>query len=138
MRKFHHAFPRGASQPLLASTETRLTSSVRLWLILLVAELALFAVSGVASAFRSYLFTVAGERVVARLRATLYGAVIGALLVNYAKTVFTGIMPDAWLFALGALFVLVTVFLPKGIAGLLQKRRKGNDDDDASAQEVAA
>ncbi len=56
-------------------------------------------------------------------RATLYGAVIGALGVNYAKTWFTGAMPDAWLFALGALFVLVTLLLPKGIAGLL--RREG-------------
>lgn len=51
-------------------------------------------------------------------RGTLYGAVAGALLVNYAKTRFTAIMPDAWLFALGALFVLVTLFLPKGLAGL--------------------
>ena len=42
-------------------------------------------------------------------RATLYGAVLGALIVNYAKTVFTGIMPDAWLFALGGLFVLEAV-----------------------------
>lgn len=57
-------------------------------------------------------------------RATLYGAVIGALLVNYAKTYFTGVMPDAWLFALGGLFVLVTVFLPKGIAGLLKQRKQ--------------
>ncbi len=62
-------------------------------------------------------------------RATLYGAVIGAVLVNYAKTVFTGVMPDAWLFALGGLFVLVTVFLPKGIAGLLASRRKGKQDE---------
>ncbi|MDQ7729498.1 urea ABC transporter permease subunit UrtC [Halomonas sp. SpR8] len=62
-------------------------------------------------------------------RATLYGAVIGAILVNYAKTIFTGVMPDAWLFALGALFVLVTVFLPKGVAGLFLylKRRKRDD-----------
>ena len=70
-------------------------------------------------------------------RATLYGAVIGALLVNYAKTVFTGIMPDAWLFALGAMFVLVTVFLPKGVAGLFRylKRKK---HDDHSPKEAAA
>lgn len=63
-------------------------------------------------------------------RATLYGAVIGAILVNYAKTVFTGVMPDAWLFALGAMFVLVTVFLPKGVAGLFHhiKRRKREDN----------
>jgi urea transport system permease protein len=51
-------------------------------------------------------------------RGTLYGAVIGALLVNYAKTRFTALMPDGWLFALGALFVLVTVFLPNGLAGV--------------------
>ena len=36
----------------------------------------------------------------------------------------TGVMPDAWLFALGGLFVLVTVFLPKGIAGLVFKPKK--------------
>jgi len=51
-------------------------------------------------------------------RATLIGAVIGALLVNYAKTRFTAIMPEAWLFALGALFVLVTLYLPNGLMGL--------------------
>jgi urea transport system permease protein len=55
-------------------------------------------------------------------RATLYGAVLGALTVNYAKTWLTGAMPDAWLFALGALFVLVTLLLPKGLAGLLARR----------------
>jgi urea transport system permease protein len=56
-------------------------------------------------------------------RATLYGAVVGALAVNYGKTYLTGAMPDAWLFALGALFVLVTLFLPRGVAGLLAWRR---------------
>ncbi|MGD8265733.1 MAG: urea ABC transporter permease subunit UrtC [Chromatiales bacterium] len=55
-------------------------------------------------------------------RYTLYGAVIGALLVNYAKTVLTGVWPDAWLFALGGMFVLVTLFLPKGIAGLFRRK----------------
>lgn len=52
-------------------------------------------------------------------RGTLYGAVVGALLVNYAKTRFTAIMPDGWLFILGGLFVLVTLFLPKGLVGLV-------------------
>ncbi len=51
-------------------------------------------------------------------RGTLWGAVIGALGVNFAKTWFTGAYPEAWLFALGLLFVLVTLLLPKGIAGL--------------------
>ena len=52
-------------------------------------------------------------------RGTLYGALIGAIVVSYAKTRFTAIMPEAWLFALGGLFVLVTLLLPKGLAGLL-------------------
>ncbi|GIX21864.1 MAG: urea ABC transporter permease subunit UrtC [Gammaproteobacteria bacterium] len=56
-------------------------------------------------------------------RATLWGAVAGALLVNYAKTVFTGLLPEAWLFLLGALFVLVTLFLPKGLAGVFLHRK---------------
>jgi urea transport system permease protein len=54
-------------------------------------------------------------------RATLYGAVIGALLINYAKSYLTAAFPDAWLFGLGALFVVVTLFLPSGVAGLFQK-----------------
>lgn len=52
-------------------------------------------------------------------RATLYGAIVGALLVNYCKSLFTVWFPNEWLFALGLLFVLVTLFLPKGIAGLI-------------------
>ncbi|MDH4573673.1 urea ABC transporter permease subunit UrtC [Salinicola acroporae] len=56
-------------------------------------------------------------------RATLYGALLGALVVNYLKTVLTGAMPDAWLFILGALFVLVTMVLPQGIAGVIAKWR---------------
>ncbi|MCF6289445.1 MAG: urea ABC transporter permease subunit UrtC [Desulfobacterales bacterium] len=55
-------------------------------------------------------------------RATLYGAVAGALMVNYAKSYLTAAMPDAWLFALGALFVLVTLLLPRGVTGLLRKK----------------
>lgn len=55
-------------------------------------------------------------------RGTLYGAVVGAVLVNYAKTYFTGVLPEAWLFALGGLFVLVTLFLPRGLAGLMRRR----------------
>jgi urea transport system permease protein len=57
-------------------------------------------------------------------RGTLYGAIAGAVLVNYAKTYFTGAFPEVWLYALGALFVLVTVFLPHGIIGLVPARSK--------------
>ena len=55
-------------------------------------------------------------------RGTLVGAVLGAVLVNLGKTYFTGALPELWLFALGALFVLVTLFLPRGIMGLLPVR----------------
>jgi urea transport system permease protein len=57
-------------------------------------------------------------------RGTLFGAVIGAVLVNYAKTYFTGAFPEVWLYALGALFILVTLFLPRGLVGLLPARRR--------------
>jgi urea transport system permease protein len=56
-------------------------------------------------------------------RGTLYGAVVGAILVNYAKTYFTGAFPEIWLFALGALFVLTTLYLPKGFVGMLKRRK---------------
>ena len=51
-------------------------------------------------------------------RGTLVGAALGAIVVNFAKTFFTGAFPEYWLFGLGGLFVLVTLFLPKGILGL--------------------
>jgi urea transport system permease protein len=57
-------------------------------------------------------------------RGTLYGAATGAILVNYAKTYFTSTIPEAWYYALGALFVLVTLFLPRGIIGLFAGREK--------------
>jgi urea transport system permease protein len=60
-------------------------------------------------------------------RGTLYGAIAGAVLVNYAKTYLTGAFPEVWLYALGALFVLVTLFLPRGIIGLVPAGGKASD-----------
>jgi urea transport system permease protein len=54
-------------------------------------------------------------------RGTLAGAALGAFAVNAGKTWFTGVLPEFWLFALGLLFVLVTLFLPKGILGTAQE-----------------
>ncbi|KFG70588.1 urea ABC transporter permease subunit UrtC [Microvirga sp. BSC39] len=50
-------------------------------------------------------------------RGTLAGAILGALLVNAGKTWFTAALPEFWLFALGGLFVFVTLFMPRGILG---------------------
>jgi urea transport system permease protein len=58
-------------------------------------------------------------------RGTLVGAALGAVVVNFAKTYFTAAFPEYWLFGLGALFVLVTLFLPKGILGWLASLRRG-------------
>ena len=51
-------------------------------------------------------------------RGTIVGPIIGALLVNAGKSWFTGVLPEFWLFALGGLFVAVTLLLPKGIVGM--------------------
>jgi urea transport system permease protein len=57
-------------------------------------------------------------------RGTLYGAVAGAVLVNYAKTWFTTALPSAWLYLLGALFVITTLLLPRGVVGLASRRSR--------------
>ena len=71
-------------------------------------------------------------------RGTLIGAALGAVVVNYAKTVFTsGFLAPYWLFMLGALFILVTLLLPKGIVGTVKDwwagRREQLAADEASA-----
>ncbi|WP_277053053.1 urea ABC transporter permease subunit UrtC [Zestomonas thermotolerans] len=57
-------------------------------------------------------------------RGTLLGALLGAGLVNGAKSWFTVAFPEYWLFFLGALFIVATLFLPKGVIGLLGKGDK--------------
>jgi urea transport system permease protein len=52
-------------------------------------------------------------------RGSLWGAVLGAVLVNWGKSYFTGAFPEAWLYLLGGLFVFSTLLLPKGIVGTL-------------------
>ncbi|TKT76882.1 urea ABC transporter permease subunit UrtC [Aquamicrobium sp. LC103] len=56
-------------------------------------------------------------------RGTIVGPILGALLVNAGKSWFTGALPELWLFALGGLFVAVTLFLPKGIVGTYDQWR---------------
>ncbi|MGE0798896.1 MAG: urea ABC transporter permease subunit UrtC [Lautropia sp.] len=60
-------------------------------------------------------------------RGTLLGPVLGAFLVNGAKSFFTVAFPEYWLFFLGLLFVLTTLFLPRGIYGLFRKRKVASE-----------
>jgi urea transport system permease protein len=54
-------------------------------------------------------------------RATLIGPIVGAFIVNGAKSWLTVAYPEYWLYFLGALFIAVTLFLPQGIVGLVRK-----------------
>ncbi|WP_127533077.1 urea ABC transporter permease subunit UrtC [Paenibacillus kobensis] len=69
-------------------------------------------------------------------RGTMIGAVLGAVLMNWGKSEISAQYPDAWLFVMGALFVVVVVFLPNGVAGLFSrltsiKRRVTGHDQEA-------
>ena len=57
-------------------------------------------------------------------RGTLIGPVLGAGLVNGAKSFFTVAMPEYWQLFLGLIFILVTLFLPRGVIGLLRRGEK--------------
>jgi len=56
-------------------------------------------------------------------RGTLFGPILGAFAVNGAKSWFTVAYPEFWLYFLGLLFVLVTLLLPRGLMGLIEKLR---------------
>ena len=56
-------------------------------------------------------------------RGTLIGPIIGAFFVNGAKSWFTQVFPEFWLYFLGALFIAVTLFLPNGIVGLFRRKK---------------
>jgi urea transport system permease protein len=56
-------------------------------------------------------------------RATLIGPIVGAFLVNGAKSWLTAAYPEFWLYFLGALFIVVTLFLPQGVIGLVRRLR---------------
>jgi urea transport system permease protein len=77
-------------------------------------------------------------------RGTLIGPIIGAVLVNFGKSIFTAAFPEFWLFALGALFVATTLFLPKGVVGTVQqfvasrKERRQADAAEQAYQDKAA
>jgi urea transport system permease protein len=64
-------------------------------------------------------------------RGTLSGAILGAVLVNLGKTWLTSALPEIWLFAIGALFIFVTLFMPRGIIGLFAGHRVATATDEA-------
>ena len=55
-------------------------------------------------------------------RGTLVGPVVGAAVVNLGKSWFTQALPEYWLYVLGLMFILVTLYLPRGLAGLWTRR----------------
>ena len=69
---------------------------------------------GIQPSIDMVIFTAVGGRL------SLYGAIYGVMLVNTAKTVFSEAYPDLWVFFYGMIFILVVVFLPKGLAGLYE------------------
>ena len=73
-------------------------------------------------------------------RGTLVGPIAGAFVVNGAKSWLTVVAPEFWLYFLGGLFIVVTLFLPDGIAGLVRKlrRRKPVDSNKSSQEEGRA
>ncbi len=70
-------------------------------------------------------------------RGTLVGAAIGAIIVAASKSWLTAAMPDAWLFVLGAMFILVTIFLPQGVLGLIERVGRGAGRSQRAASERA-
>jgi len=69
-------------------------------------------------------------------RGTLIGPIVGAFLVNGAKTMFTAYFAEYWLFLLGAMFVLVTLYLPDGVVGLW-RRLRGRHSEPVEAVEAS-
>lgn len=71
-------------------------------------------------------------------RSTLVGGVLGAFIVNGMKSYLTAAYPDLWLFALGAVFILVTLFMPEGVVGLVRKAFGAKDKDDILVADESA
>ncbi|WP_440107694.1 urea ABC transporter permease subunit UrtC [Acidovorax sp. BL-A-41-H1] len=67
-------------------------------------------------------------------RATLIGPIVGAFIVNGAKSWLTVTAPEFWLYFLGALFIAVTLFLPNGVVGLVKKFTGKTNNNKGAAQ----
>jgi urea transport system permease protein len=70
-------------------------------------------------------------------RGTLSGAMLGAIVVNLAKTWLTSAAPEIWLFILGGLFILTTLVFPRGITGIFRQLRLSRPQPQTPAKRVA-
>jgi len=73
---------------------------------------------GIVPSIEMVIFAAVGGRM------SLLGAVYGALLVNYGKTVFSESFPELWLYFMGGLFIAVVMYFPNGLAGLWQSHAR--------------
>ena len=71
-------------------------------------------------------------------RGTLVGAILGAFLVNFGKTWFTSELPELWLYALGAMFIFVTLLLPRGVMGLFRRTDRLPAGREVDGRDIAA
>ena len=69
---------------------------------------------GIVASIEMVIFCAVGGRL------SIFGAIYGTIIVNYAKTVVSENFPELWLFAMGALFIGVVMFFPRGLAGLYE------------------
>jgi urea transport system permease protein len=69
---------------------------------------------GIVPSIEMVIYTAVGGRM------SIFGAVYGSLLVNFAKTTLSESFPQLWLFGLGALFIAVVLAFPNGLAGIWQ------------------
>ena len=81
----------------------------------------------------SYIVALLGKY----LTYALLAVALGALIVAAAKSWLTAAFPDAWLYALGLMFILVTIFLPRGVHGLLEGIAPGGRAAPAAQPEPA-
>ncbi len=70
---------------------------------------------GIVPSIEMVIFTAVGGRM------SLIGAVYGALLVNYGKSIFSETFPQLWLLLMGGMFIAVVMYFPNGLAGLYQQ-----------------
>jgi urea transport system permease protein len=77
---------------------------------------------GIVPSIEMVIYTAVGGRL------SIFGAVYGTLLVNFAKTSLSESFPELWLFGLGALFIAVVLIFPNGLAGIWRDHVQGKID----------